>query len=263
MKTVSFLMIISLSTTILSCNPFKSDHPQASIPNEYDTGLTSKSILTYADSVDQHLANLTKNASLVYVSGEQSFYVERFKNADKIILLIEHTFSGGSNTSLKKYYFKNDSLVLQKTSAESANENGKSYKDSRTFLRSNTIFKTESRTATTSSSLNALPFIDGPVSQHSPADQTLISDALALNDVVDGKDKFEMVFENITTYPDSRYIVLRGKIQKNYISSILVPERDQYIDSLLNTPYTFKDKNLNLKWKIEENEAVYVASNPL
>lgn len=263
MKTVSFLIIVSLFTTILSCNPFKSDHPQASLPNEYDTGLTSKSILNYADSVDQNLTGFTKNTSLVYLIGEQSFYVERFKSAEKTILLVEHLLSGGSNMSLKKYYFKNDSLVLQKTSAESANDNGKSYKDSRTFLRSNTIFKTESRTATNSSSLNALPFIDTPVSQNTPADQTLISDAMALNDVVEGKDKFEMVFENITTYPDSRYIVLRGKIQKNYMSSILVPERDQFIDSLLNTPIIFKDKKLDLKWKIEGHEAVYIAANPL
>lgn len=263
MKTVSFLIFVSLFATILSCNPFKPDHPQAALPNQGDTDLTAKSILAYADSIDVQLASLSKQTSLVYATGELSFYVERFTANNQTLLLIEHTYSGGNNVSLKKYYFKSDSLVLAKDNSEFANENGKSYKDSRTYLRSNTVFKTENRTAANSSSIGSLPYIDVPLSQNTTADQTHLENIRVLNDVVDGNDKFEMVFENITTYPDSRYIVLRGKIQKNYMSSVLVPERDQFIDSLLTTPIIFKDRKLNFNWTVKDHEAVYVPSTRL
>ena len=79
-----------------------------------------------------------------------------------------------------------------------------------------------------------------------------------LNEVLEGKDKFEMVFDNITTYPDSRYIILKSKIQNSYSASILVKQRDQFIDSLLNDPIDFKAEKLNIKWIIEDREAVYV-----
>lgn len=263
MKIVSFLIFVSLFATFLSCNPFKSDHPQASLPNQGDTDLNAKSILAYTDQIDKQLTSLNKKTSLIYATGELSFYVERFMNANQTVLLVEHTLSGGNNQRLKKYYFKNDSLVLEKDHVEFANENGKSYKDSRAFFRNHTIFKTENRTAANSESIKALPYIDVPLSQNPTADQTYLSNIAALHDAVEGNDKFEMVFENITTYPDSRYIVLKGKIQKNYMSSILVQERDELIDSLLNMPIIFKDRKLDLNWTIRDHEAIYVPSTKL
>lgn len=259
-KTVLFSILFSILTTTFGCNPFKSEHPQSKLPNEYDSNLTAQSIVAYADSINGTLGQLSKETSLVYLTGELSFYVERFKRGEQTLLLIEHSDSGGANKSLKRYYFKNDSLILEVNHTEFANESGKSYKDSRVFLRNNTVFKTENRTAANSASINTLPFIDVPLSQNTTADQTYLSNVAALNDVVEGKDKFAMVFENITTYPDSRYIILRGKIQKNYMSSILVPERDVFIDSLLDMPIIFKDKTLNIRWDVRDHEAVYVSS---
>jgi hypothetical protein len=263
MKSVYFLILAGFFSTIWGCNPFKSDHPQAAISTEHNTNLTAKNILQYADSIDQKIQRLTKTSSLVYLLGEQSFYVEKYTDNGTPILLVEHTANAGNNKSLKHYYFKNDSLVLERSSTETGNADGKIFKNVRTFLRSNTVFKQENRTAASLSAINSLPYIDVPLSQNATADQTYLSNVSSLNDVVDGKDKFEMVFENITTYPDSRYIILRSKIQNSYMASILVREKDPFIDSLLNDPIDFKDQKLNLNWEIKDHEAIYVpvASN--
>ena len=258
MKSVYFLILAGLFSTIFGCNPFKSDHPQAAIPDEYDTNLTAKTILQYADSVDKSIPKFIKKSSLVYLLGDLSFYVEKYTNNGEAVLMIEHANNGGNNKSLKKYYFKNDSLVLEKSSTDLPNDEGKILKDIRTYLRSNTVFKVENRTASSISAINSLPFIDIPLSQNKTPDQSYLANIKSLNDVVNGNDKFEMVFENITTYPDSRYIILRSKIQNSYMASILVKERDVFIDSLLNDPINFKDQKLNLKWEIKDHEAIYV-----
>ena len=258
MKSVYFLMIIGLFSTVTGCNPFKSDHPQAEIADPYDTDLNAKTILQYTATIDKNITNYTKKSSLVYLLGDLSFFVEKFTQNGQTVLLVEHSFSGGSNKSLKSYYFRNDSVVLEKNDSELANEGGKTYKNIRTFFRNNTIFKIENRTATSVATINSLPYIDLPLSQNTTADQTHLSNVTALNDVVDGKDKFDMVFENITTYPDSRYILLRSKIQNSYMASILVQDRDPFIDSLLNDPINFKDQKLNISWIIKDHEAVYV-----
>jgi hypothetical protein len=258
MKSVCYFVAICISCIIFSCNPFKADHPQADMADPYATNLNAKNITAYADSIDQNLAHYTKITSLVYLLGDLSFYVEKFTNNNETILLVEHVFNSGNNKSIKRYYFKSDSLILQKTNTEVANEDGKIYKDLLTYLRSNTIFKIENRTATSLATLKSIPFIDVPLSQNTTADQSLLKEVTSLNEVVNGTDKFDMVFENITTYPDSRYIMLKSKIQNSYMASILVKEKDAFIDSLLNDPINFKDQKLNLKWEIQDHEAVYV-----
>lgn len=258
MKSVYFFIFIGAFCAILGCNPFKSDHPQAEIADPHATDLNTKSILAYSDSIDKNIAKFDRSFSLVYLLGDLSFYVEQFSLNNQTVMLIEHIYNGANNKSLKKYYFKNDSLIFQKINTELANDEGKIFKDVRTYLRSNTVFKTETRTASALATLNAQPFIDVPLSQQATPDQSYLTAISSLKDVLHGNDKFEMVFDNITTYPDSRYIILKSKMQNNYISSIAVREKDAFIDSLLNDPINFKDQKLNFKWKIEDQEAVYV-----
>jgi hypothetical protein len=259
MKSVCFYVIIGAFCMISACNQFKSDHPQSEISDPYATDLNAKNIFSYADSIDLNTLKFDHTFSLVYLLGDLSFYVEKFSSNNKTILLVEHAFNGANSKSLKKYYFKNDSLILEKVNAELANDEGTIFKDTRTFLRSNTVFKTENRTASSRATLHSLPFIDVPLSQQSTSDQSYLKSVSALNDVLNGNDKFNMVFENITTYPDSRYIILKSKVQNSYMASILVQEKDKFIDSLLNDPINFKDQKLNIKWEIKDHEAVYVA----
>ncbi|WP_316771103.1 hypothetical protein [Pedobacter frigiditerrae] len=258
MKLYTILILLAVFSTITGCNKFKSDHPQAEITDQYTTDLTANSILHYADSINKNLNRYTKATSLVYMLGDLSFYVEKYSEADQPILLIEHAFNGGVSNSLKKYYFRNDSLILEEEKNQLANDDGSIFKDSRTFLRSNTIFKVENRTASVGGEIKSLPFLDVPLSVNKTADKTLLDNVKTLNDVINRVDRFDVVFESITTFPDSRYIVLRSKIQNSYTASILVQEKDAFIDSLLNDPMTFKDQKLNFTWAIKDKEAVYV-----
>jgi hypothetical protein len=258
MKLYTFLILIACFSVITSCNKFKSDHPQAEITDQYSTDLTSKSILNYADSIDKNLPRFTKTTSLVYMLGDLSFYVEKYSEFDKPILLVEHAFNGGVSNSLKKYYFKNDSLILENVQNQLANDDGSIFKDTRTYLRSNTVFKMENRTASAGAEITALPFNNVALSANKTADKTLLDKVKTLNDVINRNDRFDVVFESITTFPDARYIVLRSKIHNSYSASVLVQEKDAFIDSLLNDPMIFKEEQLNFKWIIKDKEAVYV-----
>ncbi len=257
MKSVCFFVLLCVFCTITGCN-LKSDHPQSEVTDQYATDLNAKKIIQYADSIDKNLTQLVKKTSLVYLLGDLSFYVEKYSQNDLPILIIEHAFNGASNKNIKKYYFRNDSLILENIKAETANDGATLFKDTRTFLRNNTVFKRENRTASSAPSINALPFIDIPLSQTPTSDHSYMESVSTLNDVLNGADKFDMVFDNITTYPDSRYIILRSKIQNNYIASILVTDKDALIDSLLNDPIDFKDQKLNINWLVKDHEAIYV-----
>ena len=259
MKSVYFLMIIALfATTLGGCNKFKSDHPQSEIADQQATDLTSKTILEYTKLIDKNIPKLSKETSLVYMLGETSFYVERYLENEKTILLVEHVYNGGVTNSLKKYYFKNDSLILEKSESKVANDDGTIFKDSRTFIRNNTIFKVDGRTASSEGAIQTLAFIDVPLSQNKTADQTILENAKSLTDILEGKERFSMVFESITTYPDSRYIILSNKTENSYTASILVKQRDQFIDSLLTDPGLFKNQKLNIKWVVQDHEAIYL-----
>ena len=258
MKSVYFLILVGAFSTMLGCNKFKSDHPQAEILDQHATDLTAKSIKVYTDSIDKNIPSYQKQTSLVYRLGDLSFYVEKYSSNNQAVLMIEHASNGGISTSLKKYFFRNDSLILEEVKNELANDEGRIFKDTRTFLRSNTVFKIENRTASSAAAINKLPFNDVPLSKVNTPDDSYLENVSTLNDVINGSDKFEMVFENITTYPDSRYIVLRSKIQNSYTASILVRQKDNFVDSLLNDPINFKDQKLNFKWQVKDREAVYV-----
>ena len=242
-------------TTLTGCNPFKANHPQANLSDEYKTtDLTAKSVLSYKDSIDKNLHLLPKSQSLVYMLGDLSFYVERYGTT----LFVEHAYNGAESNSLKKYYFRNDSLILYQTSNQLANEVGVVFKDERTYLRNHTVFKKDGRTAVSAAALKSLAFLDIPLSENNNPDKSYLDNVSSLRNILNGADKFDMVFESIRTYPDSRYITLRSKEPNSYTASILVKERDAYIDSLLNYPILFKDKKLNFKWEVVDREAVYV-----
>ena len=226
MKSVQYLILISIFTTIFGCNKFKSDHPQAEVLDQHATDLTAKSIITYTADIDKKLPTLTKQTSLVYLLGDLSFYAIRYSENGKTVLIEEHAFNGVNNKSLKEYYLKNDSLVLEQTSSKLENDEEATIKESRTYLRSNTVFKTENRTASSNKAIKSIPYIDLALSQSKTSDKELIEKVNSLNEVINGTDKFEMVFDNITTYPDSRYILLKSKLQNGYSASILVKQKD-------------------------------------
>ncbi|RYE50767.1 MAG: hypothetical protein EOP48_19250 [Sphingobacteriales bacterium] len=255
MKTYTFLLLGLLFTTLTSCNRFKADHPQANLSDENKTtDLTAQSILVFKDSIDKNLHHLDKSQSLVYMLGDLSFYVEKYGDS----LFVEHAYNGAESSSLKKYYFRNDSLILYQSGNELVNEDGVVFKEERTYLRNHTVFRKDGRTATSASALKSLPFLDISLTTTDDPDKKYLDNVNSLKSVLNGSEKFDMVFESIRTYPDSRYIILRSKEPNSYTASVLVKEKDAFIDSLLNYPILFKDKKLNFKWEVVDREAIYV-----
>ncbi|RZK40443.1 MAG: hypothetical protein EOO90_14820 [Pedobacter sp.] len=255
MKTYILFIIVLTLFTLNGCNQFKSDHPQTKLSDPHQTtDANAENILEYQKDVENNIKSAQAQQSLVYMLGDLSFYVESY--GDNI--LIEHAYNGGESTSLKKYYFRNDSLLLYQTRSELASDDNTVFKDERVYMRNHTVFRIDGRMAASESTVEELPFIDIPLSQNPNPDKNYLDNVTVLRDVLRGENKFEMLFESIRTFPDARYITLRSREQNGYTASILVKERDAFIDSLLNYPNLFKDKRLQINWEIKDREAVYL-----
>ncbi len=258
MKLQSLLYAVLIIFLFQGCN-FKSKHPQAEIADEAgDTGIDDKSVLRFSAGVDRNISNFKKEYSLVYMSGDLSLYAEKYSRYSNGMLYRTYSANGTTSDVTKSYYFKNDSLILVKESSRFLNGEGQVLKDTRTYLRNNVTFKIDSRTASSEEAIHTLPYLSVQPADNKYPTENYINDIKAMDDAIRGTDKFEMVFQNITTYPDSRYIILKSKHPGNYTASILVKNNDPLIDSLVNMTSVFKDEKLKFKWKVVDNEAVYV-----
>lgn len=258
MKINYLLSLGMLLLTLQSCKYFKSTHPQSDLPEDGQTGMTDRSVLNYTASIDRDLSKFKKEFSLIYIAGDLSMYVEKYSKYADGMLYKTYATNGTISTTVKSYYFKNDSLILIKEHSKVLNEQGEVYKDIRTYMRNNVTFKMDSRTASSSAALVTSPYLlIQPVENKYP-EESYTDNIKSINDAIRGTDKFEMVFDNITTYPEAHYINLKSKGPNNYKASLLVNTRDAFIDSLLNYPALFKDEKLSLRWKIQEQEAFYV-----
>nr|WP_068888244.1 hypothetical protein [Pedobacter panaciterrae] len=255
MKLLSLLFLFSL--TVLSCNQGPK-HPQADLINaRIGTPMTEASILLYADSIDLTLNTFEKNISLVYQLGQTTMHVEKYSWNGKPVLFTQYKNDEGISSEIKKYYFKNDSLILLKEGTEITKQGANNLEDHRTYLRNNIPFKEEYRSAPSLPLLKAKPF---QIRKKTTTDlaKEYNEDIKLLNEAVNGTDKFDLVFDNIISAPDERYILLKSKIANGYSASISIKDTDSYVDSLTQDPTNFKDKKLNIKWEIRDKEAVYV-----
>jgi hypothetical protein len=258
MKNTFLLCIGLMMLTFQSCNYFKSKHPQAGLAEDGSTEMTDKSILQFTAGTDKDLNKFIKEISLVFSTGDLSMYVEKYSMFNGAKLYKTFTTNGITSEIVKSYYFKNDSLILIKEKSKLRNEEGEVFHNVRTYMRNNIIFKIDSRTARSSEAIQKLPYlIVQPAGNKYPA-ESYTDDIKVLDDAVNGVDKFALVFDNITTYPEYHYINLKSATTGNYKSAILVQTRDSFIDSLLTVPSMFKDQKLKIKWKIVDREAVYV-----
>lgn len=258
MKIIRLLILGSLLFTLPACQYFKSEHPQAAIEEEGTTAITDKSILSFSATTDRTISYFKKQFSLVYQLGDLSMYVEKYSGHGNGTLYKIFTDNGVISTTVKSYYLRNDSLMLVVERNKIMTEKGEVYKDVRAYLRNNVIFKLDSRTANSAEGLVTLPYLPVQAVDNKYPDENYQEELNVINDAITGNDKFEMVFDNITTYPEAHYIMLKSKNRSNYKASLLVNEKDLFIDSLLNYPALFKDQKLKFIWGIKDKEAVYV-----
>jgi hypothetical protein len=250
--TLIGLLVLSFA---FGCKNYKSDHPQSELIDQpSSTSMNEKSIQAFSVLLDKSTTQMNKAYSLVYTSGDKSLYVERFSNAEGDQLYVERINSDLEN-SVTKYYFKKDSLILVYSTNIQNTEDGKVFKETKTFMRNYVIFKKAGRTATSAQAVQVQPYV-------SINDNTLQEDfhnkIKNLNDALQQKEQYDLVFDNVAIFPEASFITLKSKGKEAYQASIRLIEKDQFTDSLLNYPATFKDEKLSFKWKVNNQEAVYL-----
>jgi len=256
------LILVCLTLALYSCNS-KPAHPQADLINQDSaTGMNEVSVRAFANGIDTLINTpaTQKTFSLIYTLGEETLYTEKYSGKSGNSVFIATLNTGGLSKFIKRYYFKKDSLILVTINHIQDTDNGQVLSDTRTYLRNNTIFKRDGRTAATADALRKLPFTLISPAENGKFDEDYPNEIKTLNDALQQKNKFDMVFDHVTTYPDATFLMLKSKIPDGYNASLRLEEKDILIDSLLKSPAEFKDERLKLKWKIGNQEAIYVPS---
>ena len=218
--------------------------------------VTEQEILRFADSVDANLNALEKKRSLIFNRDQESLYIERYSMNGKPVVYKSYTENAGLNSSAGTYYFNNDSLILVKESNKSIRQNGDLFVDTRSYLRNNIVFKKDVRSASSHADLVSKQY--QTLKQATSNKEDLPAKISTFDDAVEGKNEFELVFDNLISSGDEKYIRLKSSMPNGYSASLVVKQDDSFIDSLLKDPLLFKSKKLDLKWEIKDKEAVYV-----
>lgn len=253
MKTIYFSVLLLF---LFACNQ-KPKHPQAALINQRTANaMNEQDILHYADSLDANAKGLEKQTSLVYQIAEGLMYAEQYCWNGKPVMLAEHISNEGLSNRTRKYYLKNDSLVLLRENNTSAGGNAKKQEESRSYIRNNIIFKKETRAAATATALSTGTFATLQVP--SKNNTAFADNILQLKDAINASNKFEVLFDNFIPAEGESRIVLKNRLPDGYQAVVVVNDTDSFIDSLMNSPALFKDKKLNIKWQVIDQEAVYV-----
>eukprot|EP01132_Coremiostelium_polycephalum_P013434 gene13434-16371_t len=230
-----YALLLSPFCVLYSCN-LKSSHPQADIAQDpAATAMNEKIISHYADSLDK----------------------KQYEFNGKTVLLSVYEDNGALKNTRKKYYFKNDSLILVRSSSIQDAGTSPILKDSVSYLRNHTVFKITFRSAASQAQLKATPFHSLATDQKKNA-ETYLQQVDLLKDAIQQQNQFEMVFESINGAPDEKYLILKSKTDAVYEASVLLTDKDALIDSLQTDPLKFKGEKIHLNWTIKDKQAIYV-----
>lgn len=250
----SAVCLIMLSA---SCQQ-KSSHPQAGIINQSSaTGLNEQAVIAFAEDIEHGKDNLKKLSSLVYSRGQENFFVEQYFNdhGDQVLIAHEQRLPS-QEASSKRYYFKNDSLILVTASLHHNEGQERAFEESRTYLRNYTVFKRESKVAGSTAELSTAAFKPvgtGPAEDYKAAVERMF-------DALQRKRDFELVFDKITRYPDASFISLKSTNPNGYTAQVALQSADAFVDSLLRDPAHFRNNKINFNWKVKDMQAIYVPS---
>jgi hypothetical protein len=140
------ILLFFLSTILLFSCQQGPKHPQAELLSQQSpTAMNQQEIVQYADSIEAGLGVLDKAVSLIYLSGENSFYIEKYSINGKPLIMVKQSNNEGISSSTEKYYFKNDSLILVRKIASSTKQSTDAVKNKRIFIRNNVPFKEDLR----------------------------------------------------------------------------------------------------------------------
>jgi len=253
MKFFTASASIYLLCVLYSCN-FKSNHPQAELAQDsVATAINEKIINSYADAIDKKTDRTEKKSSLLYTIRDHSFYAEQYQDNGNTVLLLSNEDNGALKNTRKAFYLRNDSLVLVKTS----NIQGTVLKDTLTYLRNNTIFKMVQRESSNENQQKKTSYkLISTSSKASP--ETYQRQIKFLQNALAQQNQFEMVFEAIHVLPEESYMSLKSKTSSDYQATLLIEEKDAFIDSLVADPLKYKGEKIRFNWIIKDKQAIYV-----
>lgn len=260
-----FFMLAPLFLLIISgCNE-QPKHPQADLIRQASaTSMTDQSIIHFIDSLNAISTTLDKEASLIYQKDGISMYVEKYSQSGKPLIYVQHINNTPISTALKTYYFKNDSLIMVHEDHHLTKDTPPLYTESRTYLRNNIVFKKDYRKATSLAALDRQPYTASGTTKTDPeASKDYTKLISSFNQMLMGTGPFELLFDQTISLPEERSIQLKSKDPNGYSASIIVNKSDLFIVDLFQNPSRYKNTPLKLKWKIEDQEAVYIPVDSL
>lgn len=235
------------------CNNFQSEHPQSKLSkNETAEPLTEYSIKSWTDSINNLLPSFEKKQSLIFQKDNTSLSVTAYLDKGEPVLYQENIGQAGESQTCKRYYMKDDNLVLfseQKKYPSSPD----SLHITNMYFRNNVFFYAEhiSGTRENNRTQHTTPSIN-------PADQNKVQNIESLENALNQKGSFNVVFQGITEYPKARYIILSKDEVNSYRAVIRVDKDDEFIKELSNNTQKYTGAKLKLDYAISNGaEIVY------
>ena len=249
MRTFSFIVGLLVICLLLIFSGEK--YPVESIAKSQQS-FSKTAIRDYVGSVDKQLKDASKQASLVYSLNNYSFQVLKYSLNGKPILYIEKTVDGETGKSEKRYYLKDNKLAYYTEELKPGNF-ARPYISTKAYFRNNALFYAEQRSALSDSSLKEVGFQETDLSKK---DQ--FSDLALLEDALNQKGPFNLVFNGIADYPKAKYIILSGSNYNSYRAPIRVDSEDEFVHELSTNAYHYRGEKLEIDYLSNDtNEIVY------
>ncbi|PWG81008.1 hypothetical protein [Pararcticibacter amylolyticus] len=255
MKKVGLVLgiIAGIIVCIISCNKLQSDHPQAKLAPEANT-LSEEDIKMYEDSVNLILPELQKQESLVYEQGDNSFYVIKYSHNGEPVLYVENEDNGEYGKSEKRYYLKERRLLLYTENTQSYNTSERLMQN-RLYFRGNTLFSSLQKTGPDAKSLHS-----ETLKAFTPKEREQYLEIPEMEDALNQRGKFNLVFDGITQYPKARFLILSRGEFNSYRAVLRIEKEDELINELSSDPSRYTGTKFDLNWQINsEGEAVYTS----
>ncbi len=253
MKKIGVVLgiIMGIIVCIISCDKLQSDHPQAKLAPEANT-LSEEDIKMYEDSVNLALPELQKQESLVYEQGDNSFYIIKYSYNGAPLLYIEKEDNGEYGVSEKRYYLKGKRILLYTENTQSYNTS-EGLRQNRLYFRGNTLFSSLQKTGPDAKALNSATF-----KAFTPKEKEQYLEIPGMEDALNQRGKFNLVFDGITQYPKARFLILSRDEFNSYRAVLRIEKEDELINELSSNPSRYTGTKFDLDWQINsEGEAVY------
>lgn len=232
------------------CNNFQSEHPQSKINTggRSEDHQTEHSIKEWADSVNSLLSSFEKKQSLIFQKDNRSFYVVAYLDQGKPILYQENIGQAGETQIQKSYYIKNDNMIFF-TEHKHTDKAPDSLNILNMYFRNNVFFYAERIRGT-----KEMQHMERATSAISPTEQNKAQDRESLENALNQKGAFNVVFQGITEYPKARYIILSKDEVNSYRAVIRIDKEDEFIKELSSNTQKYTGVKLALDYDINNGE---------